>query len=654
MKKLFLLLATFCVAIAAKAQSFSIAATTYPVTCSNTCDNGAAVLTYQNNSGIVTYSVAPTNACTQIGGDSITGLSVGIYTVTATTGGGSTTSAVVVITQGSSGIGIQVSSNVACTNGILNQTVTLSAMYNSIGPVNTQYCSSVSNDAGMEDITSVTIGSMTQTSACGSTGGGGSIAGRYSNYLNQTITTTPGGTLPMSITIDTCTNTGAATTQTAIFVDINIDGDFSDVGEKVYSGGAIAGPHTISGTINIPNNATVGVTRLRIINAEATAIQPCGPYLGGETEDYALVIGNPVAAYNWTNQSGSLSTTNTYVAAATASTYTLSITDASGCTQTSSVTISTGTAPNVTVVSTNSLCSYATAEATVTNGPATVTWQPGGSTNLTITNLTTTTYTCTAVGANGCASASTVFVAPKLPITDNGNITHVLCSGTSTGAIQALISGGSLPYTYAWSPAPASGTNNFALNLPANTYTLNVTDAVGCTKSITYTITQSANPLLVGIIQFNISGPGANDGRAYALPSGGTPPYTYLWEPAGVTTDSIANCSPTVYTITVTDSKGCSVQSTVNMHEPGAMSISDEVSHNNIALQPNPTNGTTLISASSALQDIVVYNAFGQKVQMYEGIKTNSYTLELQDLPNGLYYIKCMQGKSVSKLIKQQ
>jgi hypothetical protein len=68
---------------------------------------------------------------------------------------------------------------------------------------------------------------------------------------------------------------------------------------------------------------------------------------------------------------------------------------------------------------------------------------------------------------------------------------QVLCNGGSTGAITLGVTGGVYPYTYVWPQAPAIN-DSLAINLAANTYTANITDANGCTTSVTTVIHQPA------------------------------------------------------------------------------------------------------------------------------------------------------------------
>ncbi len=73
-----------------------------------------------------------------------------------------------------------------------------------------------------------------------------------------------------------------------IWIDFNQDGDFSDTGEQVFSQSSST---IINGTINIPNNALVGTTRMRIaMRWSSPPANACGNYSYGEVEDYSVNI----------------------------------------------------------------------------------------------------------------------------------------------------------------------------------------------------------------------------------------------------------------------------------------------------------------------------------------------------------------------------
>ena len=157
------------------------------------------------------------------------------------------------------------------------------------------YCTSTATVAADEEIWNVSIGTLNNTSTCATTGGPGSVLSLYSNY---TTTVTPPilaatADYNLSVTIGMC-GTTPFNNMTKVFIDFNQNGLFTDPGETVYaSATATNGGGTINALVNIPATATIGLTRMRVVNVEttvATAVNPCGTYTYGETEDYLVNV----------------------------------------------------------------------------------------------------------------------------------------------------------------------------------------------------------------------------------------------------------------------------------------------------------------------------------------------------------------------------
>jgi len=134
-------------------------------------------------------------------------------------------------------------------------------------------------------------------------------------------------------------------------------------------------------------------------------------------------------------------------------------------------------------------------------------------------------------------------------------LTDVLCNGGNTGTAAVLVSGGTAPYTITWTDLAATPVD--PANLTAGTYVVTVTDNNGKTKAQTFIISEPA--ALAGVLSSTdeTSG-GASDGTATVVVSGGTAPYTYLWDDGGAqTTPTATGLAPGNYNVQVTDANGC-------------------------------------------------------------------------------------------------
>lgn len=154
------------------------------------------------------------------------------------------------------------------------------------------------------------------------------------------------------------------------------------------------------------------------------------------------------------------------------------------------------------------------------------------------------------------------FLSPPVEITVTGTNATSFCQPNGTATVE--VTGGSSPYTYQWN---TGGNTPTIENLDAGTYTVTVSDANGEMATGSVTIT-GVNPLNPNAGATDETGPGLNDGTAFAAPFGGTPPYDYNWS-NGATTQSITGLSPGIYTVLVTDDAGCSATQDVSVNAFG-------------------------------------------------------------------------------------
>ncbi|MBL0015287.1 MAG: gliding motility-associated C-terminal domain-containing protein [Bacteroidetes bacterium] len=147
----------------------------------------------------------------------------------------------------------------------------------------------------------------------------------------------------------------------------------------------------------------------------------------------------------------------------------------------------------------------------------------------------------------------------------NPTVSNALCNGGSSGSITLNPSGGATPYSYNW---PQLSQNTATVNgLAAGTYTVIVTDSIGCTLLDTITISEPTrivpNATATDALCF-----GASSGSAASAPTGGTPGYTYFWSPSGATAANAPNLPAGQHIVSVTDANGCVIRDTVTVGQP--------------------------------------------------------------------------------------
>jgi hypothetical protein len=190
------------------------------------------------------------------------------------------------------------------------------------------------------------------------------------------------------------------------------------------------------------------------------------------------------------------------------------------------------------------------------------------------TGLSAGTYTATVTDANGVVSSESTHFEVSEPDAIKASVssTAVSCFGGSNGTAtidSATISGGVGPYTFAW----ANGsTDSTITGLAAGSYTVTVTDSLEC--SVDFSILVEQPTLLSSSSSItNVTCFGANNGSATITPTGGTTPYTILWD-NGSTSFTRGSLAPSVnYTAVVTDANGCTTNVSVSVTQPTVLSV---------------------------------------------------------------------------------
>lgn len=260
----------------------------------------------------------------------------------------------------------------------------------------------------------------------------------------------------------------------------------------------------------------------------------------------------------------------------TANNYTLTVTDKNGCTSTETYIINQPLTPlSSTEVITAVSCftgNDGAIDVTPAGGtpPYSYTWVNQDSvvlskTSKDATNLTSGTYTLIITDSNACTLTKSYFVSQPLEgMVSKLTKSDALCFGDNSGSVTTQITGGTIPYTFAW--------NNGATtqNLPNETsglYKVTITDNNGCSITDSITINQPNSPLQASTSSFKASCNGGNDGKIILTPAGGTAPYTYAWSNTETTKD-IDSLIAGIYNVTVTDNNGCTAFSGGAIEEP--------------------------------------------------------------------------------------
>ena len=204
--------------------------------------------------------------------------------------------------------------------------------------------------------------------------------------------------------------------------------------------------------------------------------------------------------------------------------------------------------------------------------------------------------------------------------------TPISCFGANNGSATVNIAGGTPNYTYSWNTVPAQYSAT-AINLAPGSYAVIVTNGIGCTSSNSTSIIQPSPLALASSITNELCSGGSN-GSVSINASGGTVPYTYLWQPGNSTTPSINSEPAGVYSVTVTDANGCQKISSFTISQPSAITV---------ALSPTPVtcfNGSDgkIISTVSGGNSPYTYNwSSGATSPDATGLQAGMITLAVTD-----------------------
>ena len=211
----------------------------------------------------------------------------------------------------------------------------------------------------------------------------------------------------------------------------------------------------------------------------------------------------------------------------------------------------------------------------------------------TFNNLRAGTYTLTIRDGNDCTLTKKITItAPDELIINSIEATPISCnprnsdpnnnsSINSNGTLTVNAKGGVPTYRYVWKRfnKPYTETRNKTItDLVDGIYQVEVIDANENKAVGTYTLTYP-DPLYLKVTKSEMTCSAPNGGQATAIASGGTPPYTYLWN-TGHSGAHITGLSAGKYFVTVSDSRGCSVQEKVVLSYP------EEVEVNNAIINP--------------------------------------------------------------------
>ncbi len=354
----------------------------------------------------------------------------------------------------------------------------------------------------------------------------------------------------------------------------------SNLGDVTFyaSGNASNGNGNTSGDNVFIDNTTIGgLSQITATNTTTDVL--CNGQCTGEItlSNTSGGAGSPFT-YAWSNNGSGLSETSLCAGA-----YSITITDVSGNTEVIQTTVTEPTFLSNNPTATDATCaaSDGAIQVNATGGvqPYSYDWSgPNGNTTISTdlySGLQDGLYLLTITDANGCTST----LAQNVGVSSSGLVgatttTPENCNGQD-GTASITITGGTGVYGYNWSNG--AFTDSIA-NMSNGTYSVTVTDqGTGCSDVFQAFIGAQGGPQFTSV---QVSDPlcyGDSNGTVSVSVAQGQAPYTYQWFPNVSMGSTASNLPASSYLVVISDSNGCSIDTTLNLGEPDSLSLSFNV-----------------------------------------------------------------------------
>ncbi len=350
--------------------------------------------------------------------------------------------------------------------------------------------------------------------------------------------------------------------------------------------------------------------------------------------------------FNWSNGDTTQNITNVLAGG-----YAVTVTDSNGCTSISQVNVDSPSPITLNVQGIGNVSCNGGGDGSIFadafggNPGYTYVWN-NGDTGSFIDSLGAGTYFATITDAIGCTGIGSVTVNEP-EILETFTFGSSVCNGSDDGTANVVVSGGTQPFSYAWS---TGATTSEIENLIPGTYYITVSDVNQCMAEDSITINLNANILMSNPSSTMVSCPAGNDGTATITPTGGNAPYTYQWT-TGSGDSIITNLTAGTYTVTVVDLFNCSFVETYEIAQPDPVEINATSVNANCGL-PNgiiylaPTGGTSPYT----------YEWFnGSNADSLANLEAGAYAVNVTDA-NGCvkqFFVDVMMGNNPPNAIAQ-
>jgi len=396
-------------------------------------------------------------------------------------------------------------------------------------------------------------------------------------------------------------------------------------------GGLAAGIYhlTVTDALGTIEELEVGISEPELLTA--TLSGSAASCFGASDGSVSLLVDGGTAPYTylWSNGSPADGLENLI-----AGLYTLTVTDSNGCTATGSYEVLQPALLTVNLSASSTACANSIAS-TVAGGtaPYNYSWSNGASTTG-ISSVPAGAYVLTVTDAHGCTASASATVTANEAFNPSATVSGVLCYGGATGSITVTNVNAVAPFQYSIDGGLNFQSGPSFSGLTAGTYTITVKDANGCTGFVTKTVAQPAALVLTtGTVQSTCYG--VSNGSISMSISGGAPAYSYSWSgPAGYTSSqlNLTGLAAGNYTLTATDSRGCSAVKMATVNSYNEIIVNSTVSN---ILCKGETNGSITVAVSGGSGNFAYLWTTGATGASLQNLGTGNYGLSITDIQSG-------------------
>lgn len=273
----------------------------------------------------------------------------------------------------------------------------------------------------------------------------------------------------------------------------------------------------------------------------------------------------------WTHPNGSITNSNTLslsnITSQNVGVYTVSSNNPNTCFEPAQFSLTLLPAPTLSTdvqqITCNGLNNGTISVNAAGGGPFNYLWSTG-STNAAINNLGPGNYSVVVQGQNGCESTTQANLIEPQPLLISLTENQPDCN-ENNGSAVANISGGTPNYQITWSNGQ-SGAN--ANNLAAGNYTVVVLDANNCSTTQTFVMSPVDGPVVSIDYSETLMCFGDQNGYIDFTVNGGTPGYTFLWQPNVSNSQNAANLGAGTYNIQIIDESNCVQDFNILIEQP--------------------------------------------------------------------------------------